>query len=83
MKSLTKELNLEDFLELLSLDTKLLKNCSKEELEEYRNKYLLILNVFSSSYGNLFTKLFRSAVIGKASSLNGVILKLLGSLPNI
>lgn len=79
MNTIIDNLTLTEFLNLLSLDTKIFKMCTKEQLELYQHQYNLIHAAFTSSYGSQFTKMFRSAVIGKCSSLNGVIINRLNS----
>lgn len=75
MNILLEQLNLKDFLDLLSFDTKMLKVMSKSQKEQLVKDYKLVHTIFTSREGNQFTKMFRNAVIGKCSSLNGVILK--------
>jgi len=75
MEYITTKLSLERFFTLLSFDTKFIKTMTPDEIEQLRQDYLLIHTYFSSDQGKAFTKMFRSAVIGKCSSLNGVLLK--------
>lgn len=75
MELLTNKLTLSRFLYLLSFDTKMLAVMNKEEKEELLKDYKLIHTYFISREGKKYTKLFKSACVGKASSLNGAILK--------
>lgn len=83
MENLTCKIDLNRFLYLLGFDTKLLKTMSYAEVEALRNDYMLVHTVFTSTDGLRFTKMFRSAVIGKCSALNGVLIKRLDQLKSV
>lgn len=72
---LTRKLSLDKFLYLLSFDTSELKYLGEKEQEELRKEFMFIHDIFKSKYGQQFTKMFRSSVIGKCSAINGVIMK--------
>lgn len=75
MELLTEKLTLSKFLYLLSFDSKQLKIMTPEQAHKLREDYMFVHTVFQSTDGAGFTKMFRSAVLGKCSALNGVILK--------
>lgn len=75
MELLTEQMTLSRFLYLLSFDTKHLKIMTPPQAHSLREEFMLIHTIFSSTAGAGFTKMYRTAVLGKCSALNGVILK--------